>query len=117
MGIWTAKVSPKGWIVIPAELRRKLGIRPGSTVHLVETADGVSLVRTHDDPVEALWGIATPPPGSGWDFDAWMEERRSEQRARDAALGIQATGSDPADRSSRSRPGGATKKSMASHHG
>jgi len=47
-----AKVIAGGKIVIPADLRRELGIKDGDSVALERTPEGISLVR--DDPEAAL---------------------------------------------------------------
>lgn len=74
-----AKVSVKGQIVLPAELRRRHGIRPGMTVQVVDAADHIVIVTSAADPVRDLRGLL-----SGGDslIDALLEERRAE-RARE----------------------------------
>jgi len=39
----TLRMSSKGQIVLPAALRRRLGIGPGSTLELQEESDGLRL--------------------------------------------------------------------------
>lgn len=48
----TAKLSTKSQIVIPAEIRRKLGLQPGDRVRFMMDADRVLL--TKERPLEAL---------------------------------------------------------------
>jgi len=52
-----AKVSEKGWVVIPKELRKKYGIKPGSEVQFVDWGRGIVLVPIPDDPVAGLRGM------------------------------------------------------------
>jgi len=44
----TATVSSKGQVVIPAELRRKLGIQPGDTVVFDDGPDGAATIRRRE---------------------------------------------------------------------
>lgn len=50
------KVNKKGLIVLPAELRRKYGIREGSEVILVDEGDHVTLIPRRG--LEELYGMA-----------------------------------------------------------
>jgi len=51
-----AKVSAKGWVVIPAVLRKRFGIKPGTSVVFQEVADGIVLIPGAKDPVDELYG-------------------------------------------------------------
>ena len=51
-----AKVSAKGRVVIPAALRKRFGIKPGTSIVFQEAADGIVLVPETTDPVDALFG-------------------------------------------------------------
>ncbi len=75
----TAKVSVKGQIVLPAELRRRHGILPGMTVQVVDAADHLVIVTSATDPVKDLRGLLR---GGDSLIDALMDERRAE-RARE----------------------------------
>lgn len=61
-----AKVTSKGQITLPAELRAKLGLFPGSRVHFEEQADGSFLIRRKTGDVRELRGIVkhNGPPAS-----------------------------------------------------
>ena len=50
-------VSQKGWVVIPAELRKKYGIKPGSKLQFVDYGGALELIPVHDDPIEAAAGM------------------------------------------------------------
>jgi len=50
-------VSSRGQIVIPAELRRKMGISAGTHLRLYESGSRVVLVPELADPVEAGFGF------------------------------------------------------------
>jgi AbrB family looped-hinge helix DNA binding protein len=50
-------VSSKGWVVIPAELRRKYDLKPGARVMIVDYGGVLALVPALDDPVEQGHGL------------------------------------------------------------
>ena len=52
-----ATVSTKGWVVIPAALRRKYDLTPGTRVHVFDYGGVVSLVPVEHDPVAASAGV------------------------------------------------------------
>lgn len=56
MGMSMVTVSPKGWVVIPAELRKKYDLRPGSRVVLVDYGGMLAIVPAMDHPVEESAG-------------------------------------------------------------
>ena len=51
-----AKVSAKGWVVIPAVLRKRFGIKPGTSVEFQETGKKIVLIPWTTDPVEEFYG-------------------------------------------------------------
>jgi len=51
-----AKVSKKGWVVIPAPLRRRLGLKPGTIVEFREEEGKIIMLPQAEDPVEGLYG-------------------------------------------------------------
>jgi len=70
-----AKVSTKGQIVIPAELRRRYGIRPGDEVRVDEGPGGIVVAPLLKDPVKQGRGLLPKRPSLG---EALLEERRRE---------------------------------------
>eukprot|EP01035_Chromulina_nebulosa_P002478 gene2478-3351_t len=58
------RVTEKGQVTIPKEIRDRLGIKPGSDVAFVVAAEGVMLVK-NSDAKDAFK-----------DFDAWAESDR-----------------------------------------
>jgi AbrB family looped-hinge helix DNA binding protein len=72
-----AKISNKGWIVIPAKLREKYNLKPGDRVQVVDYGGVVSLVPTSADPVTHAAGMLK---GGGSLTKALMEEHRKERR-------------------------------------
>ena len=60
----TLTVSSKGQIVLPAALRRRLGLGAGAQLEVTEEADGVTLrvlSKVHAVKLEALAGMVQAP--------------------------------------------------------
>lgn len=72
-----ARVSSKGWVVIPAELRHKYNLKPGDKVRVVDYGGVVSLVPASADPVKQAAGMAK---GRRSLTRALLEEHRQERR-------------------------------------
>jgi antitoxin PrlF len=60
----TAAITSKGQITIPAEVRKKLGLKPGDRVRFVEGANGEYILKPKTKSIMDLAGIAhyTGPP-------------------------------------------------------
>ncbi|MGC9320551.1 MAG: AbrB/MazE/SpoVT family DNA-binding domain-containing protein [Armatimonadota bacterium] len=78
----TAKVSSKGWVVIPKELREKHGIEAGMHVQVVEYGDVLAIIPLPDDPVAALRGMLEEGPSLTADL---LAERASEKEREERA--------------------------------
>jgi AbrB family looped-hinge helix DNA binding protein len=50
-------VSEKGWVVIPAELRRKYNLHPGAEVSVVDYGGVLALVPTMRNPARQAAGM------------------------------------------------------------
>lgn len=70
-------VSSKGQIVLPAELRRKYGIKTGDKFVVVDLAGKIYLVPQVEDPIAALSGMLEDRPGGG--TKELLEERRRDK--------------------------------------
>lgn len=77
--MYTAKVSAKGWVVIPKELREKYGLKKGTRVQVVDYGDLLALVPLPDDPVEALHGMLE----GGTSLTEDLLAERARERARE----------------------------------
>ena len=73
----TLIISSKGQVVLPAAIRRRLGLMAGSQLEIIEEHDGIRLVPTHPvktATVASCAGMVTAPalgtPRSLADFDA-----------------------------------------------
>jgi AbrB family looped-hinge helix DNA binding protein len=83
----TLVVSSKGQIVLPASTRRRLGLGAGSTLEVLEEADGLRLRVVRSVPktcVTELAGMVTAPsrgtPRRLEDFDAASLSARARSR-------------------------------------
>ena len=74
-----AKVTSKGQVTLPVELRDRMGIEPGDHVVFVEQADGTFALRVRSGTLASLRGIlrgkAETP--SGEQVREWIDEARS----------------------------------------
>ena len=77
----TARVSAKGWIVIPAPLRRRYHIEPGQEIRIVDYGGVLSLVPAFEDPIRQGRGLLA---GKTSLTEALLEERRRERLREDA---------------------------------
>lgn len=71
----TLTVSTKGWVVIPADLRRKYNLTPGTQVHVVDYGGTLALIPTFENPVEQAAGMLK---GSSSLTDALLMEHSQE---------------------------------------
>jgi AbrB family looped-hinge helix DNA binding protein len=55
--LMTVTVSSKGWVVIPAELRNKHNLQPGTKVQVVDYGGVLALVPKLQDPVHQAAGM------------------------------------------------------------
>ena len=73
------RLSSKGWVVIPAAMREKYGLKPGSDVQVVDYGGVLSLVPTLKNPIQAGAGMLKCGDSLA---QAIVEEHRQE-RERD----------------------------------
>jgi len=73
-----ATVSSKGQVVIPSDVRRKLGLTQGSVLRFIVDGDGVRLLAAGGD-VRKLKGRLAPPaqPVSVDEMNAAIAQRRA----------------------------------------
>ena len=71
-----AKISTKGWVVIPAKLREKYNLKPGDQVNVVDYGGVVSIVPASVDPVKHAAGMLK---GDGSLTKTILEEHRKER--------------------------------------
>lgn len=81
--MYTAKVSAKGWVVIPKDLREKYGLKKGTQVQVIDSGEILALVPLPDDPVEALHGMLEGGPSLTRD----LLVERAKERAQEEGYG------------------------------
>jgi AbrB family looped-hinge helix DNA binding protein len=78
---FTAKVSTKGWVVIPIEIRKRYHIQPGDVLAFVDYGGQLSLIRVSDDPIAAGRGMLKGSPSLTQEL---LEEHRRELEHEEA---------------------------------
>ena len=79
----SAKLSSKGQVVIPADVRKRLGLSQGSVLRFRMDADGVRLLAEGGDVRRLKGRLAAPEaPVSVDDMNRLIAERRSGIGAR-----------------------------------
>ncbi len=77
----SATLSVKGQIVVPAKIRKKLGLKKGSRVAIIEEANGFSVRPMERRYFEEYAGIL---PGKGRAAKALLKDRGVERTREDA---------------------------------
>jgi AbrB family looped-hinge helix DNA binding protein len=78
-----AKVSKKGWVVIPHDIRERYGIRPGDKVHIIDYGGRIAIVPALKDPIHQLRGMFKGGPSL---TRALLDERRKEREREEAKI-------------------------------
>jgi AbrB family looped-hinge helix DNA binding protein len=69
------KISKKGWIVIPKEIRERNGLHPGDKVQVNDLAGRISVVPAMGNPIQEIRGMFK---GGDSLTEALLEEHRQE---------------------------------------
>jgi len=71
-------VSNKGWVVIPAEMRKKYNLIPGTEVVIVDYGGVLAIVPVPKDPIKAGRGFLKGKPSMYEDLkkDRELEKKR-----------------------------------------
>lgn len=75
-----AKVSSKGWVVIPVQMRKKYNLRSGQLVRVVDYGGVLSLVPVLGDPVEEGIGALSGVPSLVKELLKSRREERSREK-------------------------------------
>jgi len=81
----TLTVSNKGWIVIPAELRRKYHLVPGTEVVVVDYGGVLAIVPAMKNPVQQAYGMLKGGPSL---TRALLKERAEERKREEAKIAL-----------------------------
>ena len=79
----TVKVSKKGWVVIPKEIRERHNLHPGDRVQFVDLAGRLAIVPAMKDPIREIRGMLK---GGDSLTKALLEERRQELEQEERKL-------------------------------
>ncbi|MCL4549432.1 MAG: AbrB/MazE/SpoVT family DNA-binding domain-containing protein [Bacteroidetes bacterium] len=69
-------VTSKGQLVIPSKMRRRFGIKPGTRVNFFEEEDGIKIIPTTAELIDANKGFMKT---GGKLLKALMEEKKKER--------------------------------------
>ncbi len=78
-----AKISSKGWMVIPAELRKKYKLESGQYIRVVDYGGVLCLVPQLQDPIEEGMGSLKRGLSLPSLVDALLETRRQDKARED----------------------------------
>ena len=71
----SVKISNKGQVVIPADIRKRHNMRPGSKLQLMEYNGIIYLIPPIDDPIKAACGLLPKEPSLSAKL---LEERKKD---------------------------------------
>ena len=76
-----AKVTSKGQVTVPRDIRRRLGVRAGDKLEFEDNGHGVQVKAVRKESVfEKYQGIGTPGIGSGRKaVQKWLRELRGHE--------------------------------------
>lgn len=79
----TLTVSNKGWIVIPAELRKKYHLTPGTEVVIVDYGGVLAIIPAMKDPINQSRGMLKDVPSL---TEELLKERAAELEREEAKI-------------------------------
>ena len=72
-------ISNKGWVVIPAELRKKYNLLPGTEVVIVDYGGVLSIIPALQDPIKQGRGMLKGLPS----LTQELRKERGKERSRE----------------------------------
>ena len=84
--MYTAYVTSKGQLAIPAKLRRKYNIKKGTRINFTETGDQIVMQPVTHAYIESFRGIFKRRPGAKPVTQQLIEEHAEEVRREEAKL-------------------------------
>jgi AbrB family looped-hinge helix DNA binding protein len=76
-------ISNKGWVVIPADLRKKYNLAPGTEVVIVDYGGVLAIVPAMKDPIKEGYGTLKEGPSL---TQALLKERAAERKREEAKI-------------------------------
>ncbi len=91
------KVSSKGWVVIPKEIRDEMGLKPGDEVRFtlwpppaymkqIRALATLHVRRIDEDPVAVSAGMFANAPGASSMMERLLEERKKEREEEERKI-------------------------------
>ena len=80
----TLTISNKGWVVIPAELRKKYNLLPGTEVVIVDYGGVLAIIPALRNPVKQGRGLLRELPSLSQDL---LKERAAERSREEGKIG------------------------------
>jgi len=77
-------VNARGQVTIPAELRKRLEIKPGTRVTWIEEKGRLMIVPMTSRRIKEIMGFLKPKPGEPSAFEESFKERERERRREDS---------------------------------
>jgi AbrB family looped-hinge helix DNA binding protein len=78
-----AYVTTKGQLVIPARIRRKLGIKPGTKVYFVERGNGILFLPITKEYIRGMSGMLKSATSV---TEALLEERKKDREREEVKI-------------------------------
>ena len=75
-------ISNKGWVVIPAELRKKYNLLPGTEVVIVDYGGVLSIIPALQNPIKQGRGMLKGLPSLSRDLQKERAAERSREKNR-----------------------------------
>ena len=79
----TLTISNKGWVVIPAELRKKYKLKPGAEVIIVDYGGVLSIIPAAQEPIKRARGSLKDLPSLTKEL---LKERSKDRRREEANI-------------------------------
>jgi AbrB family looped-hinge helix DNA binding protein len=76
-------ISNKGWVVIPADLRKKYNLAPGTEVVIVDYGGVLAIVPAMKNPIKEGYGMLKEGPSL---TQALLKERAAERKREEAKI-------------------------------
>ncbi|MEO1020950.1 MAG: AbrB/MazE/SpoVT family DNA-binding domain-containing protein [Bacteroidota bacterium] len=79
-------ITKKGQIVIPSAIRKKMGITPGTKIHIEEEGNTIVLKPITKEYISDLKGLLKPEKGEKSALNLLMEERKADRTRENGSL-------------------------------
>ncbi|MFA6560427.1 MAG: AbrB/MazE/SpoVT family DNA-binding domain-containing protein [Verrucomicrobiia bacterium] len=80
----TARVKSKGQLVVPAKIRRRFNIKPGTRIVFIEENGRLIMQPVTREYIESFHGIFNLKPGEKSAVQELLEDRAADRKREDA---------------------------------